>query len=198
VSSDRWWWAQKAHQLRFTQLDIARRQAEAWRTGLTSITALLGAVLIIKDRTDVADLATPYRPIPVTLFGIALAALVIATLLAIRAASGVPGDECLLTGEDLERWTQDEVHRVQRALRVANVLTVVGACALAGAAGAIWLAPTGTPSLPTVHVQSHQGQYCGQLTLLGDGTIGVSGLTRYYVIPLTSVERIDTVASCKR
>jgi hypothetical protein len=196
VSSDRWRWAQKAQQLRFTQLDLARRQAETWRNGLTGITALLGAVLVIRGRDDIVDLAVSYQVIPVALFGLGLTALVVATLLAIRAASGVPGEECLLTGEDLERWTQDEVRRVQRAIRAASMLTVAGACALAVGTGTAWLAPARTPALPTVRVQSRQGQYCGQLSLLGDGTIGVNGRTGDHVIPLTWVERIDTVASC--
>lgn len=196
MSGDRWWWAQKAQQLRFTQLDVARRQAETWRTGLTGVTALFGAVLVAKGRADVADLAAPYQAIPVVLFAIALAALVTATLFAIRAASGTPGDECLLTGEDLEQWTQDEVRRVHRAILAASVLTVAGVCALAVGAGTTWLAPSRIPALPTVSVQTHQGQYCGQLSFLSSKTIGVNGSTGDHVIPLTSVEGIYTVVSC--
>jgi hypothetical protein len=130
------------------------------------------------------------------LFSFSLAALVRATLLAIRAASGAPGDECLLTGEDLERWTQHEVRQIQRAIRAARLLTIAGVCALAAGAGTAWLAPAQSPALPTVRVQSNQGQYCGQLSQLGDGTLKVSGPTGYYLIPLTSVVRVDTVASC--
>ena len=47
MSVERLRWAEKAQELRFTQLDMVRRQAESWRTGLTGITALLGAVLIV-------------------------------------------------------------------------------------------------------------------------------------------------------
>jgi hypothetical protein len=141
VSSDRWWWAQKAQQLRFSQLDAARRQAEAWRTGLAGITALFGAVLVIKGRSDVAGLASPYPVILVGFYVLTLILLLVATLTAIRAASGTPGDECLLTGEDLELWTVDEVARVQRAIRMAAVLTVIAVCMLAVGAGTAWLAP---------------------------------------------------------
>lgn len=141
MSIDRWRWAQKAHELRFTQLDMARRQAETWRNGLTGVTALLGAALVVRSSRDVVALAVPYRLVVLTLACAALAAMVTATLLAIRAASGVPGDECLLTGEDLERWTQREVIRVQRAIRTAGALSVAGLCALIAATGTIWLAP---------------------------------------------------------
>jgi hypothetical protein len=44
-------WAQKAQELKFTQLDSARRQAEGWRTGLGGLTTLLSAALIIKGAT---------------------------------------------------------------------------------------------------------------------------------------------------
>ena len=196
MSNDRWWWAQRAQQLRFTQLDVARRQAETWRTGLTGVTALLGAVLIVKGRTDIADLAPPYPAILLALFGIALAAFVIATLQAIRAASRTPGDECLLTGEDLERWTEAEVHQIQRAIRTARLLTIAGVCSLAAGAGTTWLAPARSPALPTVRVQSSQGQYCGRLSQIGSDTLKISGPTGYYLVPLTSVVRVDAVASC--
>jgi hypothetical protein len=59
-----------------------------------------------------------------------------------------------------------------------------------------WLAPARSPTLPTVRVQSAQGQFCGQLSHLGDGILRVSSSTGYHLIPLTSVVRIDTVTSC--
>lgn len=197
MTSDRWWWAQKAQQLRFTQLDSARRQAETWRTGLTSVTALLSAVLVIMGRDTVKAIAMPYQLIVVLLFGAALAALVIATLLAIRAASGSPGDECLLTGEDVERWTQDEVQRVYQLIRNATIFTVVGIWALAAGLGTSWLAPAGSSARPTVLLQSRQGQYCGQLLQIGSGVIEVGTPDGYYLMPLSSVVRVNIVASCK-
>ena len=57
-------------------------------------------------------------------------------------------------------------------------------------------APTLSPALPTVRVQSDHGQYCGQLSQLGDGTLRVSGPTGYHLVPLTSVVRVDIVPSC--
>jgi hypothetical protein len=197
VSTDRWRWAQKAQQLRFTQLDVARRQAETWRNGLAGVTALLGAALVIKGRADVALLAAPYPVVLFTLFCAVLVAMVAATLLAIRAASGAPGDECLLTGEDLERWTQGEVRRVQQAVRVARLLSVAGICALAAAAGTAWLAPTTSPQSPTVHVESDDGEYCGRLSHLRDGVLEIRTTTGHHRIPLTSVVQVEPAGSCE-
>jgi len=196
VSSDRWWWAQKAQQLRFSQLDVARRQAEAWRTGLAGITALFGAVLIIKGRSDVAGLASPYPVILVTFYTLTLIILTAATLIAIRAASGAPGDECLLTGEDLEVWTVHEVANVQRAIRTAAVLTVIAVCMLAIGAGTAWLAPAKASPQLNVLIGSGQGKFCGQLSQLGDNTIIIKSVLGTSVIPLNSVKYFTTVTSC--
>ena len=43
-------WAQLASELKFTQLDTARKQAEVWRAGLAALTALLTAVFVLKGR----------------------------------------------------------------------------------------------------------------------------------------------------
>ena len=37
-----------AQELRFHQLEAVRKQAETWRTGLTGLTALFGAVFVLK------------------------------------------------------------------------------------------------------------------------------------------------------
>ena len=107
MSSDSWLWAQKAQDLRFHQFESARKQAESWRTGLAGLTALFGTVLAIKGSGDVTSLRTPYPQIVVILLGVAFTVLIIAVLLALQATSGAPGDEILLTGEDLQEWDSE-------------------------------------------------------------------------------------------
>lgn len=196
MSAERVSWAQKAQQLRYTQLDVARRQAETWRTGLTGLTTLLGAVLIFKGRDNASGLATPYPWIVLMLFLVAAATLIVATLSAIRAASGVPGDECLLTGEDLERWTEREVGQVYRFITLARYLTLAGVCAIAGAVAVTWLAPSAKPANPFVRVSWESSQVCGQLFSVGDGTLRVGRQNQYHLIPLTSVLQVDVVHAC--
>jgi hypothetical protein len=197
VSSDRWRWAQKAQQLRFSQLDTARRQAEAWRTGLAGITALFGAVLVIKGRSDIAGLASPYPVILVASYVLTLILLLSATLIAIRAASGVPGDECLLTGEDLEQWTANEVVHVQRAIRMAAVLTVIAVCMLVLGASVAWLAPAKIPQQLNVLIRSHQGNFCGQLSQVSNSTITIKNSLGTSIIPLSSIIYSKQVSSCR-
>lgn len=196
MSSERWWWAQKAQKLRYGQLETARKQAESWRTGLTSLTALLSAVLVVKGRDNVTSLASPYPAVILLLFGLALVALVVATLRALRAASGVPGDECLLTGEDLEIWSRCEVTEVHRAITTARWLTIFGVCAIAAGVGTAWLAPTASTVAPTVRVDSSYGSFCGALKQFSDGIIRVGEARGYHLVPLTSVVNIVAVDSC--
>ena len=188
MSAERFWWAQRAQQLRYTQLDVARRQAETWRTGLTGLTTLLGAVLIVK--------ANPYPWVVLTLFLLAIAALVVATLSAIRAASGVPGDECLLTGEDLGRWTEGEVGQIYRFITTARYLTLGGVCAIALGVAVAWSAPTARLDQPVVRVSWGSEQVCGKLLTTGDGTLRVGQRDQYYIVPLMSVVRVDVVPAC--
>jgi hypothetical protein len=196
VNGERWWWAERAQQLKLSQLDTARKQAEAWRTGLAGVTALLGAVLVVKGRDDFTALAAPYPIVVLTLFGLALAALVLATLAALRAASGAPGDEILVNGEELRAWTEAEVVDAYRAIRAARLLTVAGVCLVAAAATTTWLAPTGRPETPLVRVEAPGGVLCGRLLQHGDGILRVGEEDEYRIVPLTSTVAVRVVESC--
>jgi hypothetical protein len=200
VSGDQRRWAQRAQELKFHQLEAARKQAEGWRTGLGGLTALLGAVLIIRGRDNIATLATPYRWLVVMLLGVALASLAWGTLLAVRAASGAPGEECLLTGEDLQEWTRQEVREVQRVLAWAARLAVGGVAAVALAVGFTWLGPTGGTGRTHMVVEYGADRVCGELAGAANGNLIVQTSPKDTVVirlvPLTAVTRITPVPAC--
>ncbi|TDD50021.1 hypothetical protein E1286_12860 [Nonomuraea terrae] len=198
MSVDSWRWLQKAQQLRFEQLEIARKQAESWRTGLTGITALLAAVLVVKGRDSVSDLAQPYKWVVPLLLALALATLVWATLTAVSAASGSPSRKTLLTGEDLRDWTVGEVRRIEKAVVRARVLTVAGVTAVAAAVGVSWLAPVATPPAALVVVESASGRICGTLVDTSGGNLLVKVREDQQVVPLAGVARIRGVTACPR
>ncbi|WP_424530874.1 hypothetical protein ACOZ38_13730 [Sphaerisporangium viridialbum] len=200
MSTDRWRWAQRADRLRFEQLEVARRQAESWRTGLAGLTTLLGAVLIVKGRDNVSDLATPYRWVVVVLLGAALAGLVSATLTALRAASGAPSEDRLLTGEDLQQWTREEVSRVQAAIGRARAFTLAGVTLVAVAVGFSWLSPVAASDDLLVVVESGSGRFCGALVDTDQGRLIIKTAdpgARHQLIPLTTIKRIKPAKSCK-
>jgi hypothetical protein len=199
VSIDRKRWAQKAQELKFTQLDSARRQAEGWRTGLGGLTTLLSAVLIVKGRDNIAELTPAFRWGVVILLGTTLAMLVGATLLALRAASGRPGQDVLLSGESLRAWTVAEARKISVAIRHAAWLATLAIPCLAIAIGCTWLGPTSRSSAPLVEVHHDGGRACGELTGADRRQLilKVNKAARSVLIPLRTVIDISPVSACK-
>lgn len=193
-------WAQKAQAMRFQQLETARRQAEGWRTGLVGLTGLLGAVLIVKGRDNVSDLVWPVRWLVVALLASAMAALVVATLTALRAAAGTPGRRALLSGEDLREWTRSEVAWVQRAITRMTALAVTAVTMIGVAVGLVWLGPTvAAQAGPLVSVQHATGTTCGRLLGIEDGTAIVATSKdnrRVDLVPLGGLRAMRQVTRC--
>lgn len=198
MSLDRKRWAQRAQELKFTQLDAARKQAEGWRTGLAGLTTLLGAVLIVKGRDTITTLTPGFRWGVVLLLGTGLALLVAATLLAVRATSGRPGQDILLSGESLRSWTQAEVKRIAVVIRWAAWLATIAVGCLAVAIGGTWLGPEAKPDSPLMDVRHSGGHACGELTGADRGnlTIADKAAHRPVTIPLATVITMRPVGSC--
>jgi hypothetical protein len=156
-------WAALAQELQFRQLDGARRLAESWRTGLGGLTSLFAVVTILKGPDSISALSGGYRVLCAVLVGIAFVALVTATLLAVRAASGAPDDTILLTGENLKAWTRNELRVIRTRLRFAIYLMLAGVVFVAGSVGLTWFAPTVARSADTVEVVTPNRRVCGNL-----------------------------------
>jgi hypothetical protein len=212
VSLARKRWAQLAQELQFSQLDIARKQADTWRTGLATLTTLLTAILVIKGRDDLSTLTTTAQVVVAALLGLALLLLLTATMWVSRALAGPPGEEILLTGEDLQDWTNGEVRKISRALRWAPGLAAISVVVVAAAIGVTWFAPAaqGT-SAPLVQITETGGQItCG--TFIGEtrrqviltvvaGTPSHDAATKpatsiNTLIPVASVLAITPVTTC--
>jgi hypothetical protein len=200
VSLDRKRWALLAADLKFSQLDIARKQADTWRTGLATLTTLLTGVLVLRGRDDVSTLTRPVQIVVAVLLGLALILLLWATMWVSRALAGPPGEEILLTGEDLEQWTSGEVGKISTALRWVPRMAAASVIAVAAAVGVTWFGPAaaGTPA-PLVQVSETDGQItCG--TFIGETQhqlILTSGRTPHTTyLPVASVLAIIPVAAC--
>jgi hypothetical protein len=198
VSLDRKRWALLAADLKFSQLDIARAQADTWRTGLATLTTLLTGVLVLRGRDDVSALTRPFQIVAAALLGLALILLLWATMWLSRALAGPPGEEILLTGEGLEQWTSGEVRKVSTALRWVPGMAAASVIAVAVAVGVTWFGPAATAA-PLVRVTETSGQItCG--TLIGETqhqvilTAPAGG--QAVIIPVTSHLVITPVTSC--
>ena len=190
-------WAQLASELKFSQLDTARKQAEVWRAGLAALTALLTAIFVLKGRDNVSALTELCQAVVVGLLGLALALLLIATMWVSRALAGPPGEEILLVGEEVEKWTRREVRKISTALRWAPLMAAVGVVAVAAAVGLTWLAPAQSTANPLIQVTESTGhQSCGQLIGVSNHELIVQPTTGPILIPLSAVAAITPVATC--
>lgn len=197
MSVERKRWTMLAQELSFEQLSIVRKQAEGWRTALAGLTVLLSTVLIVKGRDSVTGLAATPRYTVAALLALAFALLIAATLSSVRAASGTPGMEILLTGENLRAWTQTEVRHVGRLIHHATRLTIVALTLLALAVGITWLGPTAKKGNPLVEILSPAGHVCGELVGTTNGSLILKAQQLRHV-PLSAVTSIRPVSSCGR
>jgi hypothetical protein len=189
-------WALMAQELKFHQLDAARQQAEAWRTGLAGLTALITAILVIKGRDNVSELTQPYRTVTVLLLGVALGLLIWATMLVSRAIAGPPGKEILLSGEGLRAWSAQEVENISNAIRWAPRLAITGVVAVALAVGITWLAPAQNVGGPLIQIDEKGGQTCGQMIGITQHQVVIQHDSNTEVLPLSAVINIEPVTAC--
>jgi hypothetical protein len=197
MTLDRKRWAQLASDLKFSQLDTARKQAEVWRAGLAALTALLTAVFVLKGRDNVSDLAEPYQAIVVGLLGLALLLLLVATMWVSRALAGPAGEEILLIGEQVENWMRGEVRKISAALRWAPLMAAVGVVAVAAAIAVTWLAPAQGNAAALVRVTESSGhQACGQLLGVSDHELIVQTAAGPVLIPISGIDAITSLAAC--
>ncbi|WP_157964015.1 hypothetical protein [Actinocorallia populi] len=197
MSADMYHWARKLHEIRFGQLEVARRQAESWRTGLAGLATLLGVVLVVKGRDGFSGVAGGWRWAAVVFLALALVLLVAAALFALSAAHGSPADsEILGTPEDLRDWTRVEVERIGRFLRLALGLTLAGVAAVVTAVGVTWLAPAQESSGTLVQVDVRDVRHCGRLVSAANGEIVVAVEKTWHVVRLDDVTRLETVEKC--
>lgn len=190
-------WAIRAQEVKFGQLDIARKQAETWRTGLATLTTLLTGVLVVKGRDDASTLARPYQVVVAILLGVALVLLLWATMWISRALAGSP-DLFLLSGETLAEWTDGEVRKISKALSWAPRLAAASVLVVAAAVAFTWFAPAqGTSTNHLVQVTESTGhQSCGQLIGVSNHQLIVAPSTGPTLIPLSAVAAITPVTAC--
>ncbi|MCX3062504.1 hypothetical protein [Streptomyces beihaiensis] len=193
-------WSLLAREQEFQQLPELRHRAEGWRNGLAGLAALLAVLVTLKGRDDLGQLPDRARYFASGLLGAAFALLVVGSLLSVRAAHGRPGEQVLLAGQALRRWTEGEVVRVTRALRWASVCCVAGIVLAASAVTVAWFT-TGSAAAPQVRVTTTTGERCGEFLGAGIGGVrlrvtGSDGAQRQVTLRNTDVVALTPVDSC--
>ncbi|MER5481445.1 hypothetical protein ABT026_31380 [Streptomyces sp. NPDC002734] len=197
-------WQNLADELPFQQLDIVRKQAEGWRNGLTGLTGLLTAVLVLKGRETFTGLPSWAVTLASFLIATGFLLLVAGTLLAVRASHGRRAEDIVTNGADLEEWTEQETKNSQRALTRAVGCFVAGVLLVASSVGVAWTTyedPGPDPaSGASVQVTTSGGALCGRLAASEGKTLrlitGASGDRRIRAVPMGSVLAVAPVARC--
>jgi hypothetical protein len=190
-------WAQRANALQFQELDLVRRTAEQWRTGLAALTALLSFTSIVVA-PGIADRVTGGWRVTVGVLALAgLLALLFGTWQAMCAAFGHPDSAITMTGERLRTWESQQARRAAAALRSARSGALTGILLLIATAGAIFLAAPST-SGPIARVDTGSAVYCGKLDK-GDNLATIKVVGRdgtIHTIALGSLRSLDPAANC--
>lgn len=135
--------------------DGVRAQAAAWRNGLTAVTALLAAALIIRGPGDFADLHWTVRALAGALLLAGFALLARAVLLAVAVTAEPSADAAARSVATARR------------LAVAG-LGLVGLTVLGG-----WLAPAAPAQAKLIQLTYDHGIICGLVSLEPDGYVTV-------------------------
>ncbi|MFE9296213.1 hypothetical protein [Streptomyces niveus] len=189
-------WAELARELEFTRLPELRRQAEGWRTGLTGLTALLAVLVLLKGRDNLDNLPAAARASSTGLLITAFVLLATGSILAARAAHGVPEREILLGGQALRRWTKQEVARVTRALAWAYLFCVLGITLVVGALAVAWLT-TQDSGAQRVMVRTNTDVLCGELIRADQHHVEISSKTDGKVsLPWRAVVSVKPGKNC--
>ncbi|MEU8074613.1 hypothetical protein AB0B31_04130 [Catellatospora citrea] len=135
--------------------DGVHAQAVAWRNGLTAVSALLAAALVIRGPGDLADQHWTVRLLAGALLLAGFALLVRAVLLAVAAAAAPPAGSAARSVATARRFA------------VAG-LGLVGITVLGG-----WLAPAAAAPANLIQLTYDHGIICGLVTLEPDGYVTV-------------------------
>lgn len=194
-------WSERAAELPFEQLPVARKQAEGWRNGLAGLTGLLGAASLVVGRNDLLALDRPWRYACAAVLTVAFVALIVGLLAAVSAANGQPGRTIWNEGRALRDWTDQEVDRITRRLRSAAILSIAGVGLIGAVAWMTWLGPAAPAAAQRmVVVTLPDGPVCAELVSIADEQMvlrvdGPDGRT-LRTVPLSQVRRLDPGNGC--
>lgn len=175
------------------ELANVRAAAAKWQTALAGLSGGITVFSLLKDRSTVAGLASPFGVVAGALLGLALLTSVAAGVFAMRAAFGLPR----LVRTATWRSTADDhsqAHQAQQLLKAAIGGTVLTLVLLGATLAVTWYAPTAAPGL---RVRSPDGKsICGEVVRVGAGAVALKTDTGEQTVPLADAQGLQPVASC--
>jgi hypothetical protein len=193
--------AKASRELLAGELSRVRAGALAWRNGLAALLAGLVGFGLVKGRSDLTQLASPYAVVAGCLLAASLVVGASSALLLMRAAHGRPYAVALrkVTGgsaaDRVQAVWQAEASASQKALRWGVVLCMCTVMLLAGTVGVTWYGPGNDQSLVEVQLSNGTRQ-CGEIVSLSDGRLTLKTPLGQIAVNLTRADGIAPVDSC--
>ncbi|MFI9601473.1 hypothetical protein ACIHCX_16665 [Streptomyces sp. NPDC052043] len=187
--------ARRAQQLLANELPLARKAAQAWSHGLAGLFVGLLGFSLVKGRTDVSNLATPYAVGVAVALVLSLPCGASGAYLLLRAAHGAPRLTRLPVSTGLlEADDHLETLRTVRASRWGIGLTLACGAAMVGAVGLTWYGPVQDD--PSLLVRTPSGSFCGEKPRVAGGRLTLKTDTGEITLDLTKALSLTAVDTC--
>ncbi|MFD5720922.1 hypothetical protein [Streptomyces sp. NPDC127036] len=177
------------------ELPAVRTAATAWRNGLGALLAAVVGFGLIKGRSDISQLASPWN---VVSGGLLLGSLVcgaVAAILLLRAAHGVPALQNLRSTRPGATWAHTEAVSSMHALR-CGVWWFFGCVAgLVVAVAVTWYGPAATTAQLSVTVGNTPT--CGDVVGLTNDVLTIKTSTGQTTVDLAQATTMRIVDSCE-
>ncbi|MGW5213053.1 hypothetical protein ACWEQO_18055 [Streptomyces sp. NPDC004051] len=190
--------ARRMRQALTEELPKVREAALAWRNGLAGLFVGLLGFGLVKGRTDVGKLASPYDALVGGVLLLSLVCGAVGALYLLRAAHGMPVAAPLAPEPGLgaaARYAGDHVEagRALRALRRGVVLTMACGALLVAGVAFTWYGPG--KEKPQLLVKTPAGTECGEPRRTERGVVVLktdTGETRVSLADATAVMPVET------
>jgi hypothetical protein len=177
------------------ELSAVRTAATAWRNGLWALLAAVIGFGLIKGRSDISQLASPWNAVSGGLLLVSLACGAAAAILLLRAAHGVPALQNLRSTRPGPTWAHAEAVASMRALR-RGVRWFFGCIAsLVVAVAVTWYGPT-TPK-PQLSATVGDTSTCGNVGGLANDILTINTSTGETTVDLRKATAMRIVESCE-
>ncbi|MBT2440115.1 hypothetical protein J7E93_08295 [Streptomyces sp. ISL-36] len=177
------------------ELPAVRTSATAWRNGLGALLAAVVGFGLIKGRSDISQVASPWNTVAGSLLFVSLACGAVAALLLLRAAHGVPAMRKLRSAEPGPAWAHSEAVASVRALR-RGVRYFFGCVAcLVVAVAVTWYGPAAVK--PQLSVTVGDTSTCGAIVGLANDVLTIKTSTGQTTVNLGKATAIRIVDSCE-
>ncbi|MFF9486003.1 hypothetical protein [Streptomyces sp. NPDC014676] len=191
-----------AHRMRQAlaeELPKVREAALAWRNGLAGLFVGLLGFGLVKGRTDVTKLASPYDALVGGMLLLSLVCGAVGALHLLRAAHGTPVATPLVPEPDSDpaaRYTGDHVEagRALRAMRRGVVLTMACGALLVAGVAFTWYGPG--KDGPRLLVRTPSGTECGEPRRTEHGTVLLKTDTGEVKVSLVDATAVVAVETC--